>query len=120
MDSQDKAKHAAKRRSEIIIAASRVFDAKGYAATTMDAVAAEAKVAKGSLYNYFPSKEDMLFSIQTYCFQAVLDGLDRRLAIAESSHERLRAFIHNHLNFFINNVREMRVLSHESALCRST
>jgi AcrR family transcriptional regulator len=65
MDSQDKAKHAAKRRSEIIIAASRVFDAKGYAATTMDAVATEAKVAKGSLYNYFPSKHSLFVQVFT-------------------------------------------------------
>ena len=65
MDRKDKAKHAAKRRSDIIIAASRVFDANGYAATTMDAVASEAKVAKGSLYNYFPSKHDLFVQVFT-------------------------------------------------------
>jgi len=65
MDKQDKAKHAAKRRSEIIGAASRAFDANGYAATTMDAVAAEAGVAKGSLYNYFPSKRELFIQVFT-------------------------------------------------------
>ena len=65
MEAQDKAKHAARRRSEIILAASRVFDANGYAATTMDAVASEAKVAKGSLYNYFPSKHSLFVQVFT-------------------------------------------------------
>ena len=65
MEAQDKTKRAARRRSEIIIAASRVFDANGYAATTMDAVAAEANVAKGSLYNYFPSKHALFVQVFT-------------------------------------------------------
>jgi len=62
MDQKEK---TARKRSDIIIAASRVFDANGYAATTMDAVAAEAGVAKGSLYNYFPSKHSLFVQVFT-------------------------------------------------------
>ena len=47
------------KRESILAAAQGVFDAHGYAATTMDAVAAEAQLSKGSLYNYFKSKEDL-------------------------------------------------------------
>lgn len=47
------------KRDQILTAAERVFDAFGYAATTMDAVAAEAQLSKGSLYNYFQNKEDL-------------------------------------------------------------
>ena len=65
MEKQGKTDRVAKRRSDIIIAASRVFDANGYAATTMDAVAAEAGVAKGSLYNYFPSKHSLFVQVFT-------------------------------------------------------
>jgi len=51
--------HAFTRRQAIIAAAEAVFDARGYAATTIDEVAAKASIAKGSVYNYFKSKEDL-------------------------------------------------------------
>jgi AcrR family transcriptional regulator len=50
----------ARRREAILHAAEKVFEAHGFAETTMDAVAAEAGVSKGSIYNYFPSKEDLV------------------------------------------------------------
>jgi AcrR family transcriptional regulator len=52
--------YAAGRRDQILEAALRVFADKGFAETTMDEVAADAGLAKGSLYVYFPTKEDLL------------------------------------------------------------
>jgi AcrR family transcriptional regulator len=47
------------RRKSILAAAVRAFDASGYAATTMESVAAEAGISKGNIYNYFTSKHDL-------------------------------------------------------------
>ncbi|MGB0061986.1 TetR/AcrR family transcriptional regulator, partial [Candidatus Binatus sp.] len=47
----------------ILAAARRLFDRKGYDATSMENVAARAGLAVGTLYNYFPSKEELLFAI---------------------------------------------------------
>jgi len=47
------------KRETILAAAERVFDAKGYAGATIEAVAEEAHIAKGSVYNYFHSKRDL-------------------------------------------------------------
>ena len=47
------------RRQAIIAAAQEAFDAHGYAATTVDEVAAKAGISKGNIYNYFRSKEDL-------------------------------------------------------------
>lgn len=52
-----------RRRQEILKAATVVFEAHGYGQTTVDAVAAEAKISKGSIYNYFPSKHDLFFEV---------------------------------------------------------
>jgi AcrR family transcriptional regulator len=52
-------KHLANRRQEILEAAVKVFDACGYSAATMEAVAAEAGISKGSIYNYFQNKQDL-------------------------------------------------------------
>ena len=38
----------------------RLFEARGYDSVTMEQVAAEADVAKGTLYKYFPVKEALL------------------------------------------------------------
>lgn len=47
------------KRLRILEAARSVCDRLGYEAATMDAVAAEARVSKGTLYNFFDSKEDL-------------------------------------------------------------
>ena len=57
--------HLAMRRREILTAAEKVFDARGYASTTMEAVAAAAKISKGSLYNYFENKRDLFVQVFT-------------------------------------------------------
>jgi AcrR family transcriptional regulator len=50
-------------RQAILEAAHELFVIKDYAQTTMEDVAAEAKVAVGTLYNYFPSKSDLLLNL---------------------------------------------------------
>ncbi|HOF19299.1 MAG TPA: TetR/AcrR family transcriptional regulator [Phycisphaerae bacterium] len=51
------------KREAIMAAATKVFDGRGFAATTMDAIAAEAGIAKGSIYNYFKSKDDLFYQV---------------------------------------------------------
>lgn len=49
----------ARRREDILAAALAVFSARGYSQATVEEVAGKAGVAKGSIYNYFPSKKDL-------------------------------------------------------------
>ncbi len=63
------------RVREILEAAHRVIGRYGFEGTTIDRVAEEAKVAKGTIYLYFNNKDDLLHA-------AVLEGL--RAIIAES------------------------------------
>ena len=51
------------RRREILAAAESAFDARGYAFTTMEQVAAEARISKGSIYNYFENKHDLFVQV---------------------------------------------------------
>lgn len=50
----------AARRKEILTAAVRVFAHKGFAATRIDDIAAEAGIAKGSVYLYYDSRDALL------------------------------------------------------------
>jgi AcrR family transcriptional regulator len=47
-------------RADLYETAIRLFRAQGYAATTVDAIVAGAGVAKGTFFNFFPSKLDVL------------------------------------------------------------
>ena len=51
------------RPGEILDAALRVFAEKGFAAARMDDIAARAGVTKGTIYLYFPSKEEVFKSL---------------------------------------------------------
>ncbi len=51
------------RRNDIIDAAERVFFEKGISAATMDDIAEEAELSKGTIYLYFKSKEDLYLAI---------------------------------------------------------
>lgn len=51
------------KRAQIARAARTLFLAQGYAATSMDAVTAEAGVSKQTLYSYFGTKLDLLASV---------------------------------------------------------
>lgn len=51
------------RPAELLDAATRLFVEKGYAATRVEEVAAQAHVSKGTLFLYYPSKEALLKAV---------------------------------------------------------
>ena len=51
------------RKTQILAAAAKVFAKKGFERATIADVAKEAKMAEGSIYNYFKNKSDLLVSI---------------------------------------------------------
>jgi AcrR family transcriptional regulator len=51
------------RREGIIEIALRVFLAEGYSATSMSTIAARVGGSKATLYNYFPSKEELFAAV---------------------------------------------------------
>jgi TetR/AcrR family transcriptional regulator len=50
-------------RDEILLAAEKVFAAKGFFPTTMSDIAKEAEFGTGTLYKYFKSKEELYFTL---------------------------------------------------------
>lgn len=62
------------RRRDILAAAAKLFRRDGFADTAIEAIAAEADVATGTVYNYFESKGDLLIAL------VALDGEEVRAA----------------------------------------
>ena len=63
------------RSEEIVKRAIRVFAKKGYENTSMDDIAERAKVAKGTLYYYFPSKEDLYQKVMVQSLKNIFEDL---------------------------------------------
>ncbi|EIV90798.1 TetR/AcrR family transcriptional regulator [Frankia sp. QA3] len=57
-------KPADERRADLLAAGAEMFMAKGVAATTLDDITRRAGVSKGLFYQYFPSKEGLVFALQ--------------------------------------------------------
>jgi AcrR family transcriptional regulator len=53
----------AEKRDRVLTEAARLFAERGFSQTDMAQVAARANVSKGSLYDYFESKEDLYISV---------------------------------------------------------
>jgi TetR/AcrR family transcriptional regulator len=51
------------RKEEIVQAAEKVFFSKGFEQSTMDDIAGEAELSKGTLYLYFRSKDDLHLAV---------------------------------------------------------
>ena len=57
------------RTSQIINAAEDVFTKKGFDEARMDDIAEQTGLSKGTLYNYFKSKDDLIIAILDRIFQ---------------------------------------------------
>ena len=57
------------KRLQLIGAASRIFNRKGIAATSIDEIAAEVGATKGAIYHYFDDKEQLLDA----CYERAFD-----------------------------------------------
>ena len=59
----EKGSRAWAKREQILAGAQRVFLRDGFAAASTDAIAAEARVSKRTLYSYYPGKEELFADV---------------------------------------------------------
>jgi AcrR family transcriptional regulator len=85
-------------KEKLLDAASRRFYADGIAATGIDAITAEAQVAKMSLYNNFSSKDELVVAYLDRRHAEWLGLLEKRTQHAESAVDRVLAVFDAYLN----------------------
>jgi len=73
----------------IVNAAARVFLAREFHEVSVDDVAAEARAGKGTIYRYFPTKEELFFVSVLHGLDVLHDSLSARVKEKASPRERL-------------------------------
>lgn len=91
----------AERPTLILQAALEEFSLNGFAATRLDDVAARAEITKGTIYVYFPSKEDLFIATLKEKTRPVFENLQMLAAdVSDSAMNVLRrhlAFVAEHM-----------------------
>jgi AcrR family transcriptional regulator len=87
------------KEEAILEAAARVFSGKPFHEVLIDDVAASAGVGKGTIYRYFPTKEDLYFAALLHSFDELSASLARSLAEEESPRRRLERIAREVLSF---------------------
>jgi TetR/AcrR family transcriptional regulator, cholesterol catabolism regulator len=98
------------RRREILDAATEVFHRRGYSAASIQEIADEVGLLKGSLYYYIDSKEDLLFTVLSETYDLAKAQIDRVEAMEGLGPlERLGAYIEAHVNFIAEHTTKMAI-----------
>ncbi len=108
-----------RRLAKILDHATEVFYERGYEGASLRDLSRATGLSLAGLYYYFESKEKLLYLIQKHYFTTVVELLREQLQGISDSEQRVRAFIANHLDYFLaKNHKAMKVLSHEDDVLR--
>jgi TetR/AcrR family transcriptional regulator, cholesterol catabolism regulator len=102
-------------RQEILRTAARLFQQRGYDATSMNDVAAALKLSKGGLYHHFQGKDEILFEIMNHAMEITQERVIAPVRAIADPEERLRALIRLHIEVVLSpRDREITVMLHEN------
>ncbi|MBR9842191.1 MAG: TetR/AcrR family transcriptional regulator [Rhodobacteraceae bacterium] len=97
--SQERRKAPGPAKRRILDAAARLFRARGFARSTVRELADAVGILSGSLFHHFKSKDEILFAVMEEVIIDMDASLAERLQAVEGSEARIRALIHNQLEF---------------------
>lgn len=81
------------KREAVLLAAVRMFNARGYHATSLDDVAASLGVSKPTIYHYLGNKEQVLVECVNRGLAQLRAAADAATGAPGNGHDRLRGFL---------------------------
>jgi TetR/AcrR family fatty acid metabolism transcriptional regulator len=87
----------------ILKAAESIFAKKGFHEATISEIARKSKVSEATIYEYFSSKEELLFSIPAQTTQAYEEKSHEILKYLKGAANKLRFLVHSHLGLYAEN-----------------
>jgi TetR/AcrR family transcriptional regulator, cholesterol catabolism regulator len=101
------------RAEQIKDIVSRLFAEKGYHATSMRDVGNEIGMSKSSMYNYFRSKEDILFHLMNDAMDEALETLQAICRADHSPDEKLSAVLDFYARYYAGDQDRLTLLVNE-------
>jgi AcrR family transcriptional regulator len=105
-----------RKREAVLRAAASAFNRRGYANTSLNDIAATLGVSKPTLYQYFSSKQEILYR----CHQLALDQGDAGIALAEvdsgSGLDKLFIYLRTYMRGFFGEIGAGPVLTDVDSL----
>lgn len=103
-----------RRDREVLDAAAKVFHERGYADASVQDVAEELGILKGSLYYYIRTKEDLLF----WLLEEVHEDVERILHAVQAEHEldpleRIGLYVERQVDYNLANLTKISVYYHD-------
>lgn len=98
------------RKAAVLKAAMELFAEKGFHATPTSEVAKRAKVAEGTIFYYFKTKEGILMSILEEMMEIYLQGMKDQVKRAATGLEAVEKMIRFHFIFCSEKAEEVLVL----------
>jgi AcrR family transcriptional regulator len=103
-----------KRDDEVVAAAAKVFYERGYSAATVQDIADELGILKGSLYHYIKTKEDLLFRLFEQVHKEVEGVLEEVLAVEGLDPlQRIELYVHRQVVHNLNDLQRISIYYHE-------
>ena len=104
-----------RRRAEILDAATAVFSKHGFAAADVQEIADKTGVGKGTVYRYFPSKEELFLAAVDHGMRQLKETVDAAATGAEQPLDRIAEGVRAYLTFFDEHPEIVELLIHERA-----
>lgn len=96
------ARVADERHAQIVLAAAELFIRRGYAGTSMRDIADAVGLLPGSVYHYFPAKEDLFVAVNHEGFKRLTARIRAALVDAATPRERFAAACSAHVELVVS------------------
>lgn len=90
---RDRAREREKKRDAVLVAASRLFNSRGYHATSLDDVAMLLNVTKPTIYHYFANKDEVMFECVRRGLESIRETAAKAAESRGSGRQRLKALL---------------------------
>jgi AcrR family transcriptional regulator len=101
------------RELEILKAARELFLAKGFRETTLDEIAHAAEFGKGTLYNYFSSKEDLFLGILKQALEEMSEIARASTTVSGDVRQKLHQYARDMIQYVKDNGELLHIVYHE-------
>jgi AcrR family transcriptional regulator len=99
-----------KTRGLLLQAAAEAFAREGYEGANINTISSSAGFAKGTIYNYFPSKRDLMLALIDETAEQHLEYIQEKVMEKESPGERLELFFETGFAFVPEYLPQARVM----------